>query len=327
MRRVSGLVLTGLGAILFVLALLSRFVVAGDVVKFPLTEHSVSVLLATNASYFSTANLQEETGATLRDTVTVTGDSAAGTSSRAVWSQVSSVYDVTDSRAVQTSAERLAFDRRTAKLISCCGTAIGARSGIHVSGLGYVWPPGARKSAYQLFDTTLLRPVPAVYAGTAVVDGLTTYKYVETVPATRFGTRTLPGSLAGLTDGQPVTLAEYDQSVTTEFVDPATGSPVRYVSSQHLYLADSSGSQVLNLMNARFTTEPASVAGFVRSAKSKDVEISVVSVILPAVLALVGIIVLAMGVILILSRRGYEYDDDDPYAASTRPAASLPDPG
>ena len=42
MRRVAGLVLSGLGAFLIVLALLIRFVVVGEVVKFPLNEHSIS---------------------------------------------------------------------------------------------------------------------------------------------------------------------------------------------------------------------------------------------------------------------------------------------
>ena len=48
--------------------------------------------------------------------------------------------------------------------------------------------------------------MPAVYWGTAVVDGLTTYKYTETVPPTKVGTQTLPGSLVGVKDAQSVTL-------------------------------------------------------------------------------------------------------------------------
>lgn len=315
MRRVAGLVLSGLGAFLIVLALLIRFVVVGEVVKFPLNEHSVSTEVATGASYFSAANLTEETGVTLHDTITVVGDNASGTSSRAVWNEFSYLYDETSRQTVQYSTQRLAFDRRSAELINCCGTAVGTSQSVHVSGLGYVWPLGAQKTTYQLFDTTLLKPMPAVYSGTAVVDGLTTYKYTETVPATKFGTQTLPGSLVGVKDAQSVTLDEYDQSTTTQFVDPATGSPVEALSDQHQYLENSSGVQVLNLMDAHFATDPASVASFVKDAKSKDAEISLVSVILPAVLGLAGLILLVMGIILSLSRQEYdEYDDNDGYA-------------
>ncbi len=311
MRRVAGLVLSGLGAFLIVLALLTRFVVTGEVVKFPLNESSVSTLVATNASYFSPASLAEEQGATLHDTLTVVGDNASGNSARAVWNEFSYIYDETNSQVVQYSTERLAFDRRSGELINCCGTAVGTSSPVHVSGLGYVWPLGAQKQTYQVFDTTLLKPEPAVYKGTAVVDGLTTYKYVETVPPTKDGTQTLPGSLVGVKDAQSVTLDEYDQSSTTEFVDPATGSPVDAVSTQHVYLVNSSGAQVLDLLNAHFTTSPASVASFVKTSKSKDAEISLVSVILPIVFGLVGLIVLVMGIILVLtSREEPEYDDD-----------------
>ena len=42
MRRVLGVVLTGLGAFFLVVALLFRFYMPGQVIKFPLNEYSVS---------------------------------------------------------------------------------------------------------------------------------------------------------------------------------------------------------------------------------------------------------------------------------------------
>ena len=53
MRRVAGLVMSALGTFLVVLALLLRFYVAGQAIKFPLNENSISTLTANNASYFS----------------------------------------------------------------------------------------------------------------------------------------------------------------------------------------------------------------------------------------------------------------------------------
>ena len=53
MRRVSGLVLSALGTFLIVLALLTKFVVAGEAVKFPLNENTITTLTAQNAKYFS----------------------------------------------------------------------------------------------------------------------------------------------------------------------------------------------------------------------------------------------------------------------------------
>ena len=85
-----------------------------------------------------------------------------------------------------------------------------------MSGLGYVWPLGAQKKTYTVFNTTLMKPDPATYTGTAVVDGETTYKFVETVAPTQAGTQTLPGSLAGAPDQQSVTVPEFYAATTTE---------------------------------------------------------------------------------------------------------------
>jgi hypothetical protein len=313
MRRVAGLVASALGAFLIVLAVLTRFVVVGEAVKFPLNENTISTLVATNARYFSPTALAEQTGVTLQDTLTVQGDNAAGTSSHAVWNEFSYVYDLTNHSAVQYSTNRLAFDRRTGELINCCGAAIGTKANLKMSGLGSVWPLGAQKKTYQVFDTTLLRPVPTNYAGTAVVDGETTYKYVETVAPTQAGTQTLPGSLVGIKDQQSVTLPEYYAATTTEYVDPITGAPVKGLSRQDLYLENSAGQPVLTLTSATFVSTPASIAAAVKTAKHYDGEISLVSVILPVTLGLAGLILLVLGSILVLSIRGedYEYEEEE----------------
>jgi hypothetical protein len=310
MRRIVALVLGALGAFLIVLAVITRFVVVPEAVKFPLNENSISTLIASNASYFSPSKLTELTGAQLQDTVTVQGDNAAGDTTRAVWNNFSYVYDTTNKLTYSYTYERLAFDRRSAELINCCGTAVGTTSYLHPSGLGFVWPIGAQKKTYQYFDTTLLKPEPMVYSGTAVVNGLTTYKYVETLTAVPVGSQTLPGSLVGQPAAPVVTLKQYNSSTTTEFVDPATGAPVKAISIQHMYLGDSSGGQALNLLNATFTTSPSSVASNVQSAKHRDAEIKLLSVILPVIFGLAGIILLIMGVILAATvRRFDEYDD------------------
>ena len=113
MRRVAGLVAAGLGTFLVVLALLIRFVVAGEAVKFPLNENSITTLIATNASYFSPIELKVVSGVTLEDTLTVQGDNAAGNPSRAVWNEFSYIYDETNHATVSDTINRLAFDRRT----------------------------------------------------------------------------------------------------------------------------------------------------------------------------------------------------------------------
>ncbi len=297
MRRRTGIILSALGAFLVVFALLIRFVVAPSVVKFPLNEDSVTTVVAQNANYFSISKLSELTGVSLQETVTVQGDSAAGDSNRAVWNEFSYLRDESNNLTVEYSKESLAFNRKTAELYNCCGSSVGTSSA-HLSGLGFVWPLGAQKTTYSYFNTTLLKAEPVVYEGTAVIDGLTTYKYVQTIAATKAGSETLPGSLAGLNTSKNVTLPEYYQGTSTFYVAPTVGAPVLENVDEHLYLVDSSGAEVLNLMDGDFITTPASVLTAVNSANSRDTEIELVRVILPLVIGLVGLVLLLAGLVL-----------------------------
>jgi Porin PorA len=312
MRRRTGIVLSALGAFLLVFALLIRFVVAPSVVKFPLNEDSVSTVDAQDANYFSVSKLSELTGVTLQETVTVQGDSAAGNSSRAVWNEFSYLRDETNNLTVDYFKESLAFNRKTAELYNCCGSSVGTSSA-HLSGLGFVWPLGAQKKTYSYFNTTLLKAEPVVYAGTAVIDGLATYKYVQKIAPTKSGSETLPGSLVGLNTSKNVTLPEYYQGTSTFYVAPTVGAPVLENIDEHLYLVDSSGTEVLNLMDGDFITTAASVSSAVSAANSRDTEVELVRVILPVVIGLVGLVLLLVGLVLgwPARRRGDESYEDE----------------
>jgi len=308
MLRGTGLVASALGAFLIVLALFTRFYIADQAIKFPLNEHTVTTLSARDVSYFNPSELQELTGVTMTDTTTTEGDVASGSDSTAVWNNFSYIFDQTNGMTYNYSLQRLAFDRRSGDLVDCCGANIDAKR-VRFSGLGYVWPLGAQKTTYQIFDTMLMATHPISYAGTATVDGLATYKYVETVAPTRIGTQQLPGSLVGMLDQATVSLGEYYAGTTTDYVDPVSGGPVKVRSSQHLYLVDSAGKQVLNLLNGTFATVPVSVAAAVNTARSYDAKVFVVMVILPATVGLAGVIVLLIGVIMARTRPESDYED------------------
>jgi hypothetical protein len=311
MLRGTGLVASALGAFLIVLAVFTRFYIADQAIKFPLNEHTVTTLLARDVSYFNSGELQELKGVTMTETTTTEGDVASGSTSTAIWNNFSYVFDQTDGLTYNYSLQRLAFDRRSGELVNCCGANINAKR-VRFSGLGYVWPLGARQTTYQIFDTTLMATHPTSYAGTATVDGLATYKYVESVAPTRIGTEQLPGSLVGLVDQATVSLGEIYAGTTTDYVDPVSGMPVKVESSQHLYLVDSAGKELLNLLNGTFATVPASVAPAVHAAKSFDAKVFVVTVIVPATVGLAGIIVLLIGLIMARTRRESDYEDLTP---------------
>ena len=317
MRRVVWSVLTGLGVFFIVIALLSRFFVPGQAVKFPLNEFSKTTLQASNASYFSPRFLTEESGVTLQATNTTRGDVAAAksmNSSRvAVWDMYSAIEDTTNHTAVSIPAagNTFAFDRKTGALVPWIGNKVDGKHVDVTSGeQGPLFPLGTKKHDYKVFDTTLKKPVTFHYKGITSTDGVATYVFVAQVPSTQVGNETLPGSLVGMAASE-VTLPEFYSAKETYFVDPVTGVPLAVDQNVQQTLQDNTGTTRLVLLSADFVTTPESVARAVTRDNGGATAISLLDVTVPIVGGLLGIILLGAG--LVLSRRpeDEEYEEDE----------------
>jgi len=318
MRRVLGLVLTGLGAFLLALALLLRFYLPGQVVKFPLNEYLVTTLTGHNVTYFNAKQLRVLTGVTAKATSTVEGDVSAGSSSTAVWNDFTAVEDTTNNAPIEFVSERSAFNRRTGTIVDCCGayvsiSNVGTRDG-HQSGQGFVWPLGTQKQTYQVFDAMLGKPEPFRYEGTSTIDGITAYKFVERVINQQFASQTLPGSLVGYSSLPSVTLPEYATQINTVWVDPATGAPLDETENRTLRLEDITGATKLILYSGDLASTPQSIASAVNTANSAHLKVELVEDIGPLAGLILGVGLVVVGVALILDRRGSEefaYESDE----------------
>ncbi len=318
MRRVSWSVLTGLGVFFIVLAILSKFFVPGQAIKFPLNEYSTTTLQADNASYFSQKSVTEESGVTLQATSTTKGDVAAaksvGSNSVAVWQNYTAIEDISNHQPVSTPADgnTLAFDRKTGVLVPWSGNTVGGKH-VDVTGQeqGSLFPLNTQKKSYQVFDTTLLKPVTFNFTGTATTNGVSTYVFTATIPSTQTGTQSLPGSLVGLTASE-VTLPEFYSAKETYFVDPVTGVPLAVEQNVQQTLQDNTGTTRLVLLSADFKTTPASVAANVKTDNGGTTKITVLNVIIPIVTGLIGLILLVLGLVLSRGRpEDDQYEDDD----------------
>jgi YD repeat-containing protein len=323
MRRGLGISCTGLGAFFLVLALLLRFYLPAQLIKFPLNEYRLTTLTGQGISYFSQGRLKEIRDAAVQATSTLEGDVAAGTSALAVWNEFTAVNDITNNGPIQYLSQRSAFGRRSGLITDCCGAFVSisnlpASSG-HQSGLAYAWPIGTQPVTYQVFDPFLRGPEPYRYQGTATTDGMTSYKFVEQVTNQRFAAQTLPGSLLGL-PGQPsVTLPEYLTETNTDWVDPATGTVLSATQNRTLSLEDNTGATRLVLFQGSLTATPASVASAVSAARSLHLKIEGVADIGPLVAVLLGIILLVVGVALSVARLNddqFAYEDDEPVGSA-----------
>jgi Porin PorA len=318
MRRVLGLVLTGLGAFLLALALLLRFYLLGQVIKFPLNEYLVSTLTGHNVTYFNAKQLKVLTGVTAKATSTVEGDVSAGSSSTAVWNDFTAVEDTTNNAPIEFVSERSAFNRRTGAIVDCCGayvsiSNVGTRKG-HQSGQGFVWPLGTQKQTYQVFDAALGKPEQFRYEGTSTIDGITAYKFVERVINQQFASQTLPGSLVGYSRLPSVTLPEYATQINTFWVDPATGAPLDMTENRTLGLEDITGATKLILYQGDLAATPQTIANAVNRANSAHLKVELVEDIGPLVGLLLGVGLVVVGVALILGRRNSEefaYESDE----------------
>jgi MFS family permease len=304
MRRVSGFVLTLLGAFFLLAAVLLRFWIAPSAVKFPLDEYQVVTLTGTG-SYFSPAEGKELTGVSVRITYTTRGDVPAGNDAAAVWDQFVSVRDVTNSHPISYVTIREAFNRSNASLIQCCGVFVSnpvtgqPNHAVRMSGLGPVFPPGTQKTTYRLYDTTAARTEPVRYTGTSTIHGIQVYRFVETVPPTRFGTEQVPGSIAGEPSASNVSLGEYYSGSQVFYVDPVTGGPLATSQHAEVTLRDSTGVTRLVGSNVTATTTPASVQAVVNKDVSGRNAINLASVTLPLIGLIVGLLLLLGGILLV----------------------------
>src|SRR5580692_3047201 len=287
MRGIIGLILAGLGACLILVAVLLPTWVVGQVVKFPLNEYETATLDASNASYFSTTSLTEKTGVSLEATYTIKGNARAGNSSTAVWNEYSYVYDLTNHQAVQQMTRTFAFNRRTGQLVDCCGASVNGVASVRQTGLvGYVFPFGTQKQTYQVFDTTLKKTMPFVYSGTADVDGIAAYEFVENVPPTQAAS---------------VTLGEYDAEHLIYYVDPETGALVDVNEQQSTTLRTSAtAAPSLVGFDADLIATPASVTQIVALDNNGRNELNLLQTVLPLVFGIVGAVALIAGILLSL---------------------------
>jgi hypothetical protein len=324
MRRLLGLTCTALGAFFLLLAVLMRFYIPGQVIKFPLNEYLVTTLVGHDVQYFSPKQLSELTGVTAKATSTIEGDVAAGSGSVAVWNDFIAVEDVTNNAPIQYTSQRSAFDRRSGETVNCCGdyvnvSNLASHTG-HQSGLAYAFPIGTQQQTYLVYDATLAKPEPFRYAGTATIDGVSTDKFVEQVTNQQIGWQTLPGSLVGYPDQPTVQLPEYITETKTFWVDPATGEPVDVTENEALTLENITGATRLVLFKGDLAATPQSISGAVGAVNSFHLKIEVIQDVGPLVCVLLGVVLLVLGITVTVNhpdREESEYESDEPVGSTT----------
>jgi hypothetical protein len=230
MRRVLGLILIGLGVAGLLMAPLLRFYAAPRLLLAPLDQFSETVSEATDVTYLDVGALEVRENREFVATRTVRGDVPAGDDDTAVYDVFVKILDPQkpgegEDQLVSASTDRVAFDRRTSESENCCDENVNGEPVEH-EGIEYKFPFGAEKTTYQYFDTSLLEARDMVFVSEEELEGLTVYKYEQTIEPTKIAELDVPGTLVGRPEAS-LTVDRYYSNVRTVFVEPTSGVIVR----------------------------------------------------------------------------------------------------
>ncbi|MFA1548500.1 DUF3068 domain-containing protein [Actinomadura chokoriensis] len=327
MRRPVGLVLIGLGAFFLTLAPLVRFYVADQVVVAPLNRYQVSLLESKNATYFDQAELKTKTGVTLLAKNTVRGDVRAneGDDDIAVWDSTTNIYDqAKPDKPIQIQGFRIAFDRRTAVLVNCCGVNVDGDNAVRMSGYGLLFPlAGVQKRDYPFFDMTTKQAAPMVFGEVEKVHGLTTYRFTQTIPLTKTAAldTKLPAKMLGLPeDAGNQKVDRYTEAYNTVWVDPRTGIPVKHRKNIRSTVQTADGKGRMIVAQADLISVDQDQKAMVDLANSTALRIDMVRSYIPAGSIFLGLILIFVGGFLGLARR-----EPPPIEAPRRPDGKFGD--
>ncbi|GAA2084330.1 DUF3068 domain-containing protein [Actinomadura alba] len=309
MRRTLGWVALVLGFSLIALAPLQRFYVAEQLIGVPKNTYQKSTLEAPGASYFDTETGQMRTGATLVATNTTAGNAKASTGDTTVLDSFTVLEDLSIGKKVEVQSHKAALNRKTSQLTNCCGAGIGSEAGfdssVRQSGLGISWPIGdVEQKTYQFFDTTTKRTWPMNFEGKEKIQGLDTYKFVMHVGPTPIAKiDSFSGRLLGLDAEQNYAVDRVYEANVSIWVDPRTGAPVNREQqvTTTLRTSDSTGSMTAASFHLKMTAD--SQKALVKKADESARLISTLKTITPLASLLIGVALLAAGIVLVRRSR------------------------
>jgi Porin PorA len=293
MRRFLGPVLLGLGVFLVVLAALLKFFVADRVIVTPVDQYAQSVSPGPG-SYLDPTTLQERNQVDLVATRTLRADVAASNKDTAVW-DVSVNLSTGDGTFVRATVDRVATDRRTAEAVNCCGEAVDSVPTRH-TGLSYKFPFDTQKQDYPFWDPNSKTALPAKYVSEETVQGLTTYKFLQQIPAREIQSQEVPGSLIG-ESAPSVQAPVFYTDTRTVWVEPKTGVIVKGSEQNKTTLRNSAGEDKATVLQYDLTFDENTQRSQAQLARDNIGKIDLVTTWLPLIGLVVGVLLIILGLL------------------------------
>jgi hypothetical protein len=326
MRRLFSTALVGLGAFLIMAAVLVKFYAHPSLATMPTNYESTTELQAIGATIFDAGTLEPVTSDLAISSYTVADSEVSAPEGVDVWVNRTSIVrsdvegatcdpavDAALPGCFQQSSERVPFDAQTGAAAACpdCGSYVDesyvdgdsyAVRQVEVSRSGQVYkgPFDMTKEDLQWWDAAIGEATTMEYVGTESIDGLETYKYVQTIEPTEIGTQDLPGSVFGTTE-DTVTATTVYSMVRTMWFEPTTGAPVQRVEDRN-QVFEADGQQVPAFVGTVEYT-PETVSDLVSDGKSQSFLLGGMVWLFPIALVVIGLAAIAGGLQLRRGRR------------------------
>jgi hypothetical protein len=328
LRRVVTLVVLGLGVFAIATGLLLRFYAYPTLAKIP---HDPKTSAVAQGSGITALVYVEKKGSptqpeiqrnlSLTSSTYVSGDARApevqadgGVTS---WIEATRVTNDRDGKEVNASVRELCLDRFSAEAVAPCtnqylqktkeegkDTKIpGTRGQAQFPGLNFKFPFQTEKRTYPWYDSGVGKPVDAKFDGEEKLQGLSVYRFKQSVPPTDVDGRDVPGSLVDKPE-PTVSVRLYYQAEKTLWIEPDTGAliKVRQSVKQELRTSDQNAGQGTAAFDGTLELNKKTVDANVRVAEDNKSKLWLLTGF-PVILWIAGGVLLAVGIVLLLAGR------------------------
>jgi len=307
MRRGIGLALIGIGAALLVLAAMVKFWAVPQLAVAPLDldPNSPSVSTGTAVTLLDIATLTEQSNVPVTSTRYTTADVAASQSAggnTGVYETFSRLNRDTDGELVTASTQRYAFDRTTSVLQTGSGSNLDGEpiTDEQIAGdaiMPLKMPFFVDKNAtYNYFDTTVVKGVPLTFVEETSIDGLTVYKFEQTIEPVQIGEQEGLGERVG---GDASFVApRYYTNYRVLFVEPITGQVVNGFEEQKQTFRGPDGTDKITIIDAKIGFTEEGTASAVEEAKTNSAALGLLANTVPMVGFILGAVLVVVGFLL-----------------------------
>ena len=331
MRSKIAAVAIGLGVFMIVAAGLVRFYAYPTLATVPADYKGTTHLEATGAQVLKWDSIKDpgpavsETHDLAITSFTIADSGADAPDGVDVWVNSTTVLQ-DNGIEFQKTQERAPFDGVSGAAVECakCDSWVSdtavydgqerVETPVERQGQIYKFPFGTEKKSYDVWDGTLDKAVPATFEGTEKIDGLEVYKFVQKIEPQVVSTQELSGEKFGSTE-QLVDAELWYSMTRTFYVEPETGSPVNRVEERMQELRYDG--VVVPVFNGTVQYTDQQVDHLVngtkdeKGAKENSMLLGGLRFLFPLLLVLVGLALLAGGLLADRSARARRHAEAD----------------